>query len=154
LDSGELLEADVIVSATGLSLIPLGGIDLSVDGRLINVADTTAYRGLMLSSVPNLAFCVGYTNASWTLRADMSSRYVVRLLDHMRRHGYTTAKPAFPPGRARRPLLGLTSNYVKRSAHLFPQQGERDPWVASQNYLLDRLTFAFTDLRKGMIFDG
>ncbi|MEU0477584.1 NAD(P)/FAD-dependent oxidoreductase [Streptosporangium sp. NPDC006013] len=154
LDSGEILEADVIVSATGLSLIPLGGIGLSMDEQMINVADTTAYRGLMLSGVPNLAFCVGYTNASWTLRADMSSRYVVRLLDHMRRHGYTTAMPAFPPGRARRPLLGLTSNYVQRSAHLFPQQGERDPWTVSQNYLLDRLTFVFTDLRKGMIFDG
>ncbi|MDP9869025.1 MULTISPECIES: flavin-containing monooxygenase [Streptosporangium] len=154
LDSGELLEADVIVSATGLSLMPFGGINLSVDGHAVNMANATAYRGLMLSGVPNLAFCVGYTNASWTLRADMSTRYVVRLLDYMRRHGYATAMPTLPPGRARRPLLGLTSNYVQRSAHLFPQQGERDPWVVSQNYLLDRLAFVFTDLRKGMVFDG
>ncbi|MEU6998847.1 NAD(P)/FAD-dependent oxidoreductase [Nonomuraea sp. NPDC046570] len=154
LDSGELLEADVVVSATGLSLIPLGGIDLSVDGQPVNMAETTAYRGLMLSGVPNLAFCVGYTNASWTLRADMSSRYVVRLFDFMKQHGYATAMPAFPPGGERQPLLGLTSTYVQRAANLFPQQGERDPWVVSQNYLVDRVTFGFTDLRKGMIFDG
>ncbi|MER6511524.1 NAD(P)/FAD-dependent oxidoreductase [Nonomuraea sp. NPDC001636] len=154
LESGRTLEADVIVSATGLSLIPLGGIAVSVQGRPVDLADTTAYRGLMLSGVPNLAFCVGYTNASWTLRAELSSRYVVRLLDHMRRHGLTTAMPALPRDVARRPLLGLTSAYVQRAAHLFPQQGDRAPWTAGQNYLTDRLRSAFLDVRKGMIFDG
>ncbi|MFI7693036.1 flavin-containing monooxygenase [Nonomuraea sp. NPDC049655] len=154
LESGRTLEADVIVSATGLSLIPLGGIAVSVQGRPVDLAETTAYRGLMLSGLPNLAFCVGYTNASWTLRAELSSRYVVRLLDHMRRHGLTTAMPALPRDVARRPLLGLTSAYVQRAAHLFPQQGDRAPWTAGQNYLTDRLRSAFLDVRKGMIFDG
>ncbi|MFD0890519.1 FAD-containing monooxygenase EthA, partial [Streptosporangium algeriense] len=154
LESGRTLEADVIVSATGLSLIPLGGITVSVDGRTVDLAETTAYRGLMLSGVPNLAFCVGYTNASWTLRADLSSRYVVRLLDHMGRHGLTSAMPVFPRGGARRPLLGLTSTYIQRAAHLFPQQGDHDPWRVGQNYLIDRLRSAFLDVREGMVFDG
>ncbi|MFB9876544.1 flavin-containing monooxygenase [Planobispora siamensis] len=153
LESGKFLEAEVVVSATGLSLVPLGGIAVSVDGRAVDPAQTTAYRGLMLSGVPNLAFCVGYTNASWTLRADLSSRYVVRLLDHMRRRGLSTAMPAPPPRRAGRPLLGLTSTYIQRAAHLFPRQGERDPWAVTQNYLLDRAKFAFLDIRKGMVFD-
>ncbi|GAA3446835.1 flavin-containing monooxygenase [Planomonospora venezuelensis] len=153
LESGESLDADVVVSATGLSLLPLGGIRLSVDGRAVDLARTTAYRGLMLSGVPNLAFCVGYVNASWTLRADLSSRYVVRLLDHMRRRGLTTAMPGLPPRQSGRPLLSLTSTYVQRAAHLFPRQGERDPWTVTQNHLLDRARFAFLDLRKGMVFD-
>ncbi|MFI6391923.1 flavin-containing monooxygenase [Nonomuraea sp. NPDC050547] len=152
LESGKELAADVVVSATGLSLIPLGGIALTVDGKPVDLAATTAYRGLMLGGVPNLAFCVGYTNASWTLRADLSSRYVVRLLAHMRRHGLSTAMPAFPRDGARRPLLGLTAGYVQRAAHLFPQQGERDPWLVTQNYLADLAKFAFLDVRKGMIF--
>lgn len=154
LESGKELKADVVISATGLSLIPLGGIKLSVGGEPIDLADTTAYRGLMLSGVPNLAFCAGYTNASWTLRADLSSRYVVRLLRHLRRRGLATAMPAFPRESARRPLLGLTSTYVQRAAHLFPQQGDRDPWVVTQNYVIDRMRFAFLNVRKGMIFDG
>ncbi|GGT19678.1 flavin-containing monooxygenase [Nonomuraea spiralis] len=154
LESGRRLAAEVIVSATGLSLIPLGGIAVSVHGRPVDLAGTTAYRGLMLSGVPNLAFCVGYTNASWTLRAELSSRYVVRLLDHMRRHGLTTAMPVLPRGLARRPLLDLTSAYVQRAAHLFPQQGDRAPWTVGQNYLTDRLRSAFLDVRKGMVFDG
>ncbi|MER7500317.1 NAD(P)/FAD-dependent oxidoreductase [Nonomuraea pusilla] len=154
LESGRTLEADVVVSATGLSLIPLGGIAVSVGGRAVDLAETTAYRGLMLSGVPNLAFCIGYTNASWTLRAELSSRYVVRLLRHMERHGLTTAMPALPRDVARRPLLGLTSAYVQRAAHLFPQQGDRAPWTVGQNYLTDRLRSAFLDVRKGVIFDG
>ncbi|MFF4198728.1 flavin-containing monooxygenase [Nonomuraea sp. NPDC001831] len=153
LESGDTLEASVVICATGLSLIPLGGISLSVDGRTVDLPKTTAYRGLMLSGVPNLAFCVGYTNASWTLRADLSSRYVVRLLDHMRRRRHTVAMPAMPPDEIRRPLLGLTSTYIARAAHLFPQQGEHAPWTVGQNYLLDRARFPFLDLRKGMVFD-
>ncbi|MFF4412855.1 flavin-containing monooxygenase [Streptosporangium sp. NPDC001559] len=154
LESGRTLEADVVVSATGLSLVPLGGIAVSVDGLAVDLAETTAYRGLMLSGVPNLAFCVGYANASWTLRADLSSRYVVRLLDHMRRRGLTTAMPVFPRDGARRPLLGLTSTYILRAADLFPRQGDREPWTAGQNYLIDRLRSAFLDVHKGMVFDG
>ncbi|MEV6849710.1 NAD(P)/FAD-dependent oxidoreductase [Actinoplanes sp. NPDC051411] len=93
LASGEVLEADIVVSATGLSLIPCGGVEVSLDGEPVDIGSRTAYRGLMLDGVPNLAYCIGYTNASWTLRADLSSRYVCRLLAYMARHGYAVATP-------------------------------------------------------------
>ena len=137
LRSGTVLEADVVVSATGLVLRPIGGIALSVDGRPIEPAETIAYRGVMLSGVPNFAFCVGYTNASWTLRADLSTRFVCRLLERLDRRGYAVATPHPPPGTARRPLLGLTSGYVRRGIHRFPRQGARHPWTMVQNYPVD-----------------
>jgi len=151
LRSGTLLEADVVVSATGLELRPIGGIALSVDGRPIDLADTIAYRGVMLSGVPNFAYCIGYTNASWTLRADLSTRFVCRLLDRLERRGHAAATPSPPPGTERRPLLGLTSGYVQRAIHRFPRQGGRHPWRTVQNYPLDRLRtlrlYPWRDLR-------
>src|SRR4029450_13048541 len=111
--SGTVLEADVVVSATGLSLLPVGGIELSVDGERTEVGGRATYRGLMLSGVPNFAYCVGYVNASWTLRADLSPRYLLKLLDHMERHGYASAAPTAPSGTGR-PLLDLSSGYVQR----------------------------------------
>jgi monooxygenase len=151
LRSGRTLEADVVVCATGLSLLPLGGIALTVDGTAVDPGSTVAYRGLMLSGVPNLAYCIGYTNASWTLRADLSHRYVLRLLSHLERHGYASATPRETPGN-RRPLLDLTSGYVQRALEKFPQQGDRDPWTVRQNYLLDVLTTPRADVRRGMTF--
>ncbi|GLY92993.1 NAD(P)/FAD-dependent oxidoreductase [Actinoplanes sp. NBRC 103695] len=152
LGSGEVLEADIVVSATGLSLLPLGGIALEKDGAPLNPRDMVAYRTMMLSGVPNLAFCIGYTNASWTLRADLSHRYVMRLLTFMDRNGYATATPdAEPPG-PRRPLLDFTSGYVQRALHLFMQQGERDPWTVKQNYIYDLVRSPRADLRRGMTF--
>jgi monooxygenase len=151
LRSGTLLEADVVVSATGLELRPIGGIALSVDGGPIDLADTIAYRGVMLSGVPNFAYCIGYTNASWTLRADLSTRFVCRLLDRLERRGHAAATPSPPPGTERRPLLGLTSGYVQRAIHRFPRQGGRHPWRTVQNYPLDRLRtlrlYPWRDLR-------
>ncbi|BBH69012.1 monooxygenase flavin-binding family protein [Actinoplanes sp. OR16] len=151
LKSGTVLEADVVVSATGLSLLPVGGLALAVDGDPIDVGRHVAYRGLMLSGVPNFAYCIGYTNASWTLRADLSHRYVLKLLDHLDRHGYAAATPT---GRVRsgRPLIDLSSGYVRRALDEFPRQGDRDPWIVRQNYLRDLLTTPRADVTRDMTF--
>jgi monooxygenase len=151
LRSGEEIEADIIVSATGLSLQPLGGMEVEVDGKQVDLGDTVAYRGMMLSGVPNLAFCIGYVNASWTLRADLVNRYVPRLLSHMRRHDYAIATP-FAERTGDRPLLDLTSGYVQRSKHLFPKQGERDPWRLRQNFFTDAVRMNRADVEKDMAF--
>ncbi|GAA4558477.1 NAD(P)/FAD-dependent oxidoreductase [Pseudonocardia xishanensis] len=152
LTSGEELEADIVVSATGLRMLPLGGLTLSVDGEPVTLGDTFSYRGLMLSGVPNLAYCIGYTNASWTLRADLSSRYVTRLLTHLEKHGYGSAAPTAPASKERRPLLDLTSGYVQRSIEAFPHQGTSAPWQVQQNYVVDLLQMSRADLARDMTF--
>ncbi|MET8153969.1 flavin-containing monooxygenase [Actinoplanes sp. NPDC049668] len=151
LRSGRTLRADVVVCATGLSLLPIGGVAVTVDGEEVDPGTRVAYRGVMLSGVPNFAYCIGYTNASWTLRADLSHRYVLRLLAHLERNGYASATPVETPGK-RRPLLDLTSGYVQRALDRFPKQGDRDPWTVRQNYLLDVLTTPRADLRRDMTF--
>ena len=138
LGSGRRLAADVIVTATGLNLLMLGGMRLRVDGEPVDIPRTVAYKGMMLSGVPNLAFAVGYTNASWTLKADLVSDYVCRLLRHLQEHGYDTVTPV-PPGDdvELRPLIDLESGYVKRSLHELPKQAARPPWQLHQNYVRD-----------------
>ncbi|MET0423189.1 MAG: NAD(P)/FAD-dependent oxidoreductase [Actinoplanes sp.] len=153
LRSGRVLEADVVVTATGLSLLPAGGLRLTVDGVPVEIGEKAAYRGLMLSGVPNLAFCIGYANASWTLRADLSHRYVCRLLSHLDRRGYAVATPSTPAG-ATRPLLDLTSGYVHRALTSFPRQGDHDPWRVRQNYLLDLITSRRADITRDMTFEA
>jgi monooxygenase len=139
--SGETLPADLIVMATGLQLVPWGGIRLAVDDRVIEPRDTLVYKGMMGSGLPNLAWCVGYTNASWTLRADLTSRNVCQLLRYMDRHGYDQFVPRADPAEVeRRPLLGLTSGYIQRAAQQMPMQGSKTPWYLRQNYLLDLLS--------------
>jgi cation diffusion facilitator CzcD-associated flavoprotein CzcO len=151
--SGKVLEADVIVTATGLKLQPIGGIKLTVDGRAIEARDLVVYRGLMLDGVPNLAWCVGYTNASWTLRADLSSRYVCRLLNLMDRKGHAVAVPRADLAPAeRRPLLDLTSGYIARAADDLPKQGTRRPWSVRQNYLFDLMTMRLGKVTESMEF--
>jgi monooxygenase len=151
LASGTVLDADVVVSATGLSLLPLGGVRLTVDGEQVDVGKSASYRGLMLGRVPNFAYCIGYVNASWTLRADLSHRYLLKLLDHMERHGYASATPTSPGGTGR-PLLDLSSGYVQRALDIFPHQGDRDPWLVRQNYLRDVLTTPRADVTRDMEF--
>jgi cation diffusion facilitator CzcD-associated flavoprotein CzcO len=152
LESGRVLDADIVVCATGLDLLALGGLELTVDGARVDPGDSVAYRGVMLGGVPNLAFCIGYTNASWTLRSDLAARYVCRLLAFLDRRGYAVATPtALPPGE-RRPLLDLTSGYVQRGAARFPKQGRGDPWLVRQNYPADLLSMSRADLRRDMSF--
>ncbi|HEV8062586.1 MAG TPA: NAD(P)/FAD-dependent oxidoreductase [Gemmataceae bacterium] len=150
LESGQELLADVIVTATGLKLLALGGIRLSVDGAVIDPRRALTYKGLMLSDVPNCAFCVGYSNASWTLRADLSSMYVCRLINYLDQHGYRQCTPRHDGSNVEtQPLLGLKSGYVQRGVNQFPKQGTKAPWVLRQNYLFDLLS-----LHYGRVDDG
>jgi cation diffusion facilitator CzcD-associated flavoprotein CzcO len=138
LESGAELEADIVVTATGLELLFLGGIELSVDGEPVDLPSKLTYKGMMLEDVPNLAIAVGYTNASWTLKCDLTCQYVVRLLNHMHETGDRQCTPVNRDASVeRQPLLGLNSGYILRSAHKFPKQGSRFPWQVHQSYLRD-----------------
>ncbi|MVU83875.1 NAD(P)-binding protein [Nocardia sp. ET3-3] len=149
LESGAVLPADIVVTATGLDLLALGGIALTVDGREIQPPDTIAYKGMMLGGVPNLAFTIGYTNASWTLKADLVAEFVCRLLRHMDIHGYTQATPWPDPTITTAPLLDFQAGYVLRAIDRFPKAGSRAPWRLGMNYAQDVIT-----LRHGKIEDG
>jgi cation diffusion facilitator CzcD-associated flavoprotein CzcO len=154
LTSGQILEADVVVTATGLRLLPLGGTKFETDGVPVDLSDTVAYRAMMLSGVPNLSFCFGYSNNSWTLRADLSSRYLCRLLNHMRRNDLDVATPTAPAGMKRVPFLDLTSGYVSRGIADFPKAGTNGPWAVSQNHLKVAAGFRRADLTDAMTFAG
>jgi monooxygenase len=150
LESGETLEADLIVTATGLSVRLLGGIALVVDGAGVNVADRLSYKGMMLNDVPNLALAFGYTNASWTLKCDLTSRYACRLINHRERPGFAYCVPRIgAEGVAREPMLDFSSGYVARAAGSLPGQGPRPPWRVHQNYLKD-----LAALGLGTVTDG
>ncbi len=139
LTSGEEIPADLVVTATGLRLKFLGGLEMEVDGRRVEPSKTMAYKGMMCSDVPNLALAIGYTNASWTLKCDLTSEYVCRLLNHMDRHGYTTCCPRRnDPSLKEEPLIDFSSGYIRRSIDAFPRQGTFAPWRVYQNYALDR----------------
>ncbi|NAZ86006.1 NAD(P)-binding protein [Kineococcus sp. T90] len=139
LADGREVDADVVVTATGLAVSLFDGVHLAVDGAPVDVARTVAYKGAMLSGVPNFAFAFGYTNASWTLKVDLVTEFVCRLLLRMRRTGATTATPQAPPDPARAPLIDLASGYVRRGAAALPSQGTRTPWRLHQDYLRDVL---------------
>jgi monooxygenase len=144
LASGEELTADIVVAATGLVVKLLGGMELIVDGAPVNPAERLSYKGMMLSDVPNLAVSFGYTNASWTLKCDLTSRYVCRLLHHMDRHGYAVCMPRLPEGEVeRQPMLDFSSGYVKRAEAALPKQGPKPPWKVHQNYLKDLAAMRF-----------
>jgi monooxygenase len=136
-DDGELA-ADIIVTATGLRLMMLGGLELEVDGVPVELGSTIAYKGMMLCGIPNLAFAIGYTNASWTLKADLVAEHVCRLLGHMRSTGRPICVPRSPaPGLPSYPILDLKSGYVMRSAEQLPKQAGTLPWRLHQNYIRD-----------------
>ncbi len=152
LQSGQELEADIIVSATGLQMLALGGVQLVVNRKPVAPAEMFVYKGTMLSNVPNFAFCIGYTNASWTLRADLASTYVCRVLNHMARHGFATCQPACVPASLEpKPLLDLNSGYVVRATRNLPKQATREPWRIRQNYILDLLTMRLSRLEDGIL---
>jgi monooxygenase len=150
LTSGQEIEADIIVTATGLKVRLMGGVAIEVDGAPVDIASTTAYKGVMFSDVPNLASIFGYTNASWTLKSDLIAEYVCRLLSHMDRRGYAVCTPRRGDAAiADEPTLPLTSGYVERAKDLLFKQGAERPWRLNQNYALDVMAFRF-----GAIDDG
>ncbi|MDN5860755.1 MAG: NAD(P)/FAD-dependent oxidoreductase [Pseudonocardia sp.] len=154
LTSGAELPADIIVTATGLNLRMLGGVLPTVDGTALVPNETMAYRGLMLEGVPNLAYTFGYINSSWTLRADLVSEYVARLLNHMRAHRYTVAVPENADASVtHKPLLEFTPGYIRRGLDQMPKQGSRNPWTVRMNYPLELLEMKRARVADGMRFE-
>jgi len=150
LQSGEELQADLVVTATGLELKALGGVQLSVDGQPVDLSKTVSYKAMMYSGVPNLAASMGYTNASWTLKCDLTCEYVCRLLNHMHAHQLRQCTPTLSdPSMPLEPWSDFSSGYIQRAAHLFPKRGTKAPWKLKQNYIHDLLT-----LRYGKVDDG
>jgi cation diffusion facilitator CzcD-associated flavoprotein CzcO len=150
LDSGEHLDADLVVTATGLNLLFLGGMRIAVDGEEVDLADTYVYKAMMLDGIPNFAFTVGYTNASWTLKVDLAAEFACRLMRHMDARGYDVCVPRLAdPSVTEEPLLDFTSGYVLRALADLPKQGSKEPWKLKQNYPLD-----LRMLRYGALEDG
>ena len=148
LASGRQVPADVIVTATGLNLLVLGGLRITVDDVAVQAADTVGYKGAMFSGVPNLAVALGYTNASWTLKCDLVSEYVCRLLAFMAERGYREVMPLRPPaGLPTRPFIDFGAGYIQRSLADLPRQVDVDPWRLHQNYFRDRKLFVTDPLQ-------
>lgn len=137
LKSGEELSADIIITATGLDVIFNGGADLKIDDETISPSDKFGYKGMMYSGVPNMVTVFGYTNASWTLRADLISQYAVRLVSHMKENGYTRAVPIPPEDMSRNPWIDFQAGYLQRVMDKLPSQGDRHPWLNIQDYKTD-----------------
>jgi cation diffusion facilitator CzcD-associated flavoprotein CzcO len=153
LKSGQRIDADVIVTATGLQLQALGGIKIVVDGNDVNPTDRFVYKEFLIEDIPNMAWCIGYTNASWTLRADMTARAVAKLLAYMESHGYTQAYPHLGgvPMKEKH-TFNLESGYVKRAPHALPKSGTRRPWHVRHNYVLDVIDHRFDRIEESMVF--
>jgi cation diffusion facilitator CzcD-associated flavoprotein CzcO len=155
LKSGEQLEADIIVTATGLDLCVLGDVEISVDDQPIDIAETFSYKSMMFSGIPNLVSTFGYINASWTLKADLTAEFSCRLLNHMSETGMRQCTPRLRddeqdmPGKAW--IEGFSSGYIQRKTHLLPKQGNRPPWINTQNYVLDKKTIAAEPLEDGCL---
>lgn len=153
LQSGEHLDADIIVTATGLQLQALGGVTLRIDGIPIDPTDRFVYKAHMLEDVPNLFWCVGYTNASWTLRADMTARATAKLLEYMSAHGYTHASPHLgEQPMAEKPAWDIQAGYVRRALHALPKSGTKRPWNVRQNYFADAIDYRFDRIEEAMVF--
>jgi cation diffusion facilitator CzcD-associated flavoprotein CzcO len=152
LKSGKTLDADIVVTATGLRVQLMGGARLLVDGEPVVLPEHVSYKGMMYSGVPNLASIFGYTNASWTLKAELIAQYVCRLVNHMNAHGYDTCVPHLRDGeQADMPAIGLTSGYIQRAAGVLPKQGGRKPWVFYQSYLRDLRLMRWSRVDDGVM---
>lgn len=152
LRSGRELEADLVVTATGLNLLPLGGMQLAVDGRPVELKRTVGYKGMMYSDVPNLASAFGYTNASWTLKCDLTCAYVCRLLNYMGRHRVRQCTPRLrDPSVTEQPWVDFTSGYIQRAMDKFPKQGSKAPWRLYQNYAFDLMSLKFGRVDDGVM---
>ena len=153
LASGEHLEADVIVTATGLELVTLGEMDFIVDGEQVDFSQTWTYKGFAYSDIPNMASTFGYINASWTLRSDLTAEYVCRLLNHMRKKGVAQCTPRLREqdrNMKQRPWIdGFSSGYMQRMMHRMPRQGDHEPWINPQNYRRDKKMFKHSPIDDG-----
>jgi len=155
LDSGTLLPADIIVTATGLDLQLMSGVDFSVDGHAVDMGNALQYKGMMFSDVPNLTYTFGYTNASWTLKADLVATYVCRLLNTMKKRGMRQATPHNDdPTMQTEPFVDFSSGYIQRAAASLPKQGTRKPWRLNQNYALDVLALKYGSVDDSMVFSN
>ncbi len=143
LKSGKHLDADIIVSATGLNIQILGGIQATIDGKPLDTSKHMLYQGVMVSDVPNMAMIIGYINASWTLKVDVAADYICRLLNYMDQQGYDEVIPQGDPTELLEDTVmgSLSSGYIARAANVMPKQGKHAPWKVSNNYLADRKTF-------------
>ncbi|MDR2280550.1 MAG: NAD(P)/FAD-dependent oxidoreductase, partial [Gordonia sp. (in: high G+C Gram-positive bacteria)] len=148
LEDGRELEADIIVTATGLNLQLFGGMEVSLDGDAVDLSQTTAYRGMMLSGLPNFAMAIGYTNSSWTLKIGLLCEYFCRVLTYQDANGYTSVRAVEPEGLEKRPLLDFGAGYVKRALDRLPKQGTQSPWTMTMAVSSD-----VKQLRKGEIVD-
>ncbi|NVJ88331.1 MAG: NAD(P)/FAD-dependent oxidoreductase [Flavobacteriaceae bacterium] len=155
LKSGKVLEADIVISATGLQLLAFGGATVSIDDKIFDLSSSVTYRGLMLSDLPNAIFFAGYTNASWTLKSDLTSEYANRLLNLMDKKQYKLFVPKVTDANLKRtPLLNLNSGYIHRSEHEFPKQGNKVPWKLYQNWFLDYYTLRIKSIKdKNLTFN-
>ncbi|MEO8850356.1 MAG: FAD-containing monooxygenase EthA, partial [Allobranchiibius sp.] len=154
LSSGRVLPADIIVTATGLNMLAAGGASITVDGEKVDLGSRYIYRGMMIEGVPNAAMCIGYTNASWTLRADLSSQYFAKFINHIDASGSAYGYPTAHEAMRSKPAIDLQSGYVQRSVKDFPRQGDRNPWLLRQNYVLDSRDLRRADVTKDMTFAG
>jgi cation diffusion facilitator CzcD-associated flavoprotein CzcO len=152
MSSGEEIGCDIIVTATGLNMKLLGGTELSIEGKPVEPSNLLIYKGIMLSGVPNLFIAFGYTNASWTLRSDLTARSVCRLLNRMKRDGHDVCTPRADPAVEPRPVMDLTSGYVKRAEAMLPKQGSRLPWRVTQNYVRDLAGMTFRRIDEALEF--
>lgn len=151
LASGQELEADIIVTATGLKLNALGDVQVSVDGEPVQLGERMAYKGMMLSDIPNCILTFGYTNSSWTLKAELTANYTCRLLRYMERKGHRIAVPRRDPQVQDQPFLNFTSGYVQRAENILPRQGDRKPWQVYQNFLQDKFTIQYGRIDDGVM---
>ncbi len=152
LKSGEQLDADIVVTATGLAVKLMNGLELVVDGTPVVMSTRMTYKGMMYSDVPNLASALGYTNASWTLKCDLTAGFVSRIINYMDRHGFTQATPRrCDPSIQEEPAISFTSGYVQRALNELPKQGSKKPWRLNQNYALDMMSLKFSAVEDGTL---
>ena len=154
LGSGKTLEADLIVTATGLEIQLFSGMPIRVDGKAFEPAKAMTYKGMMFSDVPNFAISFGYTNASWTLKSDLTANYVTRLLNAMRKRRMRQVTPRMAAPVEEAPFLDFTSGYVQRAADRLPRQGTRKPWRLNQNYARDVMALKFGGIDQEMEFSN
>lgn len=151
LKSGEVLQADIVITATGLDMLPFGGASVSVDGKPFKPNDEVGYKGIMLSNLPNAASVFGYINASWTLKADLVSEYICRVLNHMDKTGMRQCTPRLDPAVEQVPMVDMSSGYFQRALHKFPKQGSKSPWRFYHNYALDIGYFRLSRVEDGVM---